>query len=232
MSLRFRSGEMWKGKVMKAKSIKIRHAGRHTVSLALATVLSGLFAATFSTAQAAPGSIRSGFGPIKNGIVKPVHPRRKTYSRGASLRKEMARRYQKQTVRAAKRGAGQKNHARRASVRSTKGMKRAFVGSYAPGSVAAPAPIFSQATLDSTRSAITRYEAIVKAGGWTRISRGKGLKLGDVGERVAQVKQRLMRSGDFPLARSVTNRFDEVLVKAVRRFQGRHGLAVDGKVGG
>ncbi len=215
---------------MESIIFKISHKAQGAMNLVLAVAVYGLFVPVLSGAHAAQIYTQSRFILMENGVLKPVRSRSKTYSRGASLRKKMARQRKSLALKeAAKRKVQYTRPTRR---RSLKGMKRAFVGSYASGSKAAFAPIFSRATLDSIRSAITRYEAIVRAGGWKRIPGQKGLKHGDVGERVALVKQRLMRSGDFPMARSVTNRFDETLDKAVKRFQERHGLKADGAVGG
>ncbi len=215
---------------MKSSFAEIRITGRKIIIPAVTAMLGIVFAAGNADVRAAQNYSQSFFGPVENGIVKKVRSRSKTYSRGAALRKSMARRNF-----AAKKQVQKKKpkvSAHRLAARNLKGMKRAFVGTYAPGSVAAAAPVFSRATMDSTRSAVTRYEAIVRAGGWKRISGRKVLKRGDVGERTAQLKQRLMRSGDYPLAQTITNAFDEETEKAVKRFQKRHGLKADGTVGG
>lgn len=110
-------------------------------------------------------------------------------------------------------------------------MKRAFVGSYAPGYAKSPTPIFSAATLAVTLQATARYRAIAQGGGWPRIAGGKPLKSGDSGSRVVQIKNRLMKTGDYPNESTITDVYDEAAEQAVKRFQNRHGLKEDGSVG-
>ncbi len=110
-------------------------------------------------------------------------------------------------------------------------MKRAFVGSYAPGYAKSPTPIFSPASLAVTLQATARYRAITQGGGWQRIPGGKALKAGVTGNRVIQVKNRLMKTGDYPNAPTISDEYDEATEQAVKRFQLRHGLAPDGSVG-
>ena len=83
------------------------------------------------------------------------------------------------------------------------------------------------------RRTLAEYHALAAAGGWPRVDSGGKLELGAQGPRVSQLQARLQRSGDLtrslPVAEPV--RFDLGLEDAVRRFQARHGLTVDGIVG-
>ncbi|MEJ2084454.1 MAG: L,D-transpeptidase family protein [Acidobacteriota bacterium] len=78
-----------------------------------------------------------------------------------------------------------------------------------------------------------RYRDLVAAGGWPPISEGPALRLGDSGSRVAELRQRLAVTGDLEADDSdlTETLFDEQLESAVRSFQARHGLGVDGVVG-
>jgi len=217
-------GKCGKGKTMRSSFIETQKTAPKLVKLALAVMLPAVFLAGHTEAKAAKNFAAKRFGPVDNGIVTLARSSHKAYSRGVALYQKTAKHKHAATRQIQRRKAAH-------SARLLKGIKRAFVGAYPPGSSLSPAPVFSRATLDSTRSAITRYAAIVRAGGWRRIARGKPMKRGDIGERVAQVKQRLMRTGDFRLARTISNAFDADLVSAVKRFQRRHGLGVDGAIG-
>ena len=72
--------------------------------------------------------------------------------------------------------------------------------------------------------AIDDFRRVAAAGGWPTLPDGPKLELGDVGPRVATLRQRLgLPDGAMP--------FDETVEAAVRAFQERHGLASDGVVG-
>lgn len=83
------------------------------------------------------------------------------------------------------------------------------------------------------KDALARYRGIMGRGGWPRVPAGETLRQGMVSARVAALRTRLEISGDcqFALAAAGPEYFDARLEAAVRRFQGRHGLAVDGLVG-
>lgn len=81
------------------------------------------------------------------------------------------------------------------------------------------------------RQALADYQAIAAKGGWQRIADGPLLRIGDVGTRVAAVRHRLEVTGDLTDAPPNGSRFGSALDTAVRRFQARHGLEVDGIVG-
>lgn len=77
-----------------------------------------------------------------------------------------------------------------------------------------------------------RYLAIADAGGWVRVPGGSSMKKGDSGKRVVLLKKRLAASDDLAKEPDgFTDRFDDALVEALKRFQKRHGLTPDGTVG-
>jgi len=84
------------------------------------------------------------------------------------------------------------------------------------------------------RHALHTYHAIETRGGWKAISEEGTLELGSSGASVKQLRERLSITGDLP-APTTTNSagdlFDEQLHEAVVRFQARHGLENDGRVG-
>jgi murein L,D-transpeptidase YcbB/YkuD len=80
------------------------------------------------------------------------------------------------------------------------------------------------------RNALARLRELDRLGGWPHIAEGPKLELGSTGPRVVQLRQRL-RVDDDPGAGDGAATFDAALAAAVRRFQSRHGLEVDGVVG-
>ena len=75
------------------------------------------------------------------------------------------------------------------------------------------------------------YHRIEANGGWPRLPPGPKLKFGVQEARVALLRQRLLVAGDLLEAGTSPNSFDSAVDAAVRRFQARHGLQVDGAVG-
>ena len=101
---------------------------------------------------------------------------------------------------------------------------------------------------------LARYRQIAANGGWVTIGRGDSLKIGMVDERVRALRKRLAAEGDLamppppaPAVAAAANPiqpvaivegdvdsdtvFDADLESAVRRFQRRFGIAIDGAVG-
>jgi murein L,D-transpeptidase YcbB/YkuD len=76
-----------------------------------------------------------------------------------------------------------------------------------------------------------RYRDHVERGGWPRLAEGEALRLGDDDPRVATLARRLRITGDLASTGPLPSLLDEEVDAAVRRFQGRHGLDVDGVVG-
>ena len=97
--------------------------------------------------------------------------------------------------------------------------------------LAATPPVLSQQTVYFTQQAIQKYEQIAAQGGWQQIHTGDILRLGANTPAVAQVRKRLMVSGDLDSGYSLSHVFDAYLQAAVRNFQLRHGLFTDGVVG-
>ncbi len=81
------------------------------------------------------------------------------------------------------------------------------------------------------REALARYRAIEASGGWPQIGPGTTLEPGMRDPRVAALRARLTVSGDIERGADEPAQFDQALETAVRRFQSRHGLEVDGIVG-
>jgi murein L,D-transpeptidase YcbB/YkuD len=81
------------------------------------------------------------------------------------------------------------------------------------------------------RQALNEYRSIERAGGWPTVPEGGPLEPGDrSSERVLALRRRLSVTGDLR-TRSETEVYDGEVERAVRRFQERHGLHPDGRVG-
>lgn len=81
------------------------------------------------------------------------------------------------------------------------------------------------------REALKRYREIEAAGGWPEVPEGKTLHPGEKDQRVPVIRRRLAASGDLEDGDGTPDLYDETLVEAVKGFQRRHGLAVDGVIG-
>jgi len=82
------------------------------------------------------------------------------------------------------------------------------------------------------RQALARYRDLAARGGWPQVPDGAKLQKGDRGDRVLTLRARLLATGDLEQAPHRNgDLFDEVLLRATRRFQRRHGLNADGVVG-
>lgn len=81
--------------------------------------------------------------------------------------------------------------------------------------------------------ALAQLRETERQGGWPVFPAGPALELGDRDARVAALRKRLVASGDLPAAEQPDDPtlFDADLDTAVRIFQARHGLDVDGVVG-
>jgi L,D-transpeptidase YcbB len=91
-------------------------------------------------------------------------------------------------------------------------------------------PTLSPATAQTTEQAIPQYEAIVARGGWPQVTGTDRLRLGVRHPSVAALRQRLLMAGDLEASAGVGDVYDSYVEAAVRRFQARHGLTVDGVV--
>lgn len=79
---------------------------------------------------------------------------------------------------------------------------------------------------------LIKYQAIAESGGWPQVPGGPKLQRGSRGKRVVILRQRLIASGDLTsTTQEKSHVFDHDLESAVRKFQKRHGLKDDGRVG-
>ena len=81
------------------------------------------------------------------------------------------------------------------------------------------------------RRALPVYRGYVAGGGWPEMPSGPKLQKGMRDPRVAALARRLQASGDLAAVGAEPDLFDDTLVVALERFQTRHGLDPDGKLG-
>lgn len=110
---------------------------------------------------------------------------------------------------------------------------RTLAGAPDPGIVlTALAPRRSEYT--GLRGALAYHRALARIGGWPTVPAGDTLHPGDRQDRVPLLRRRLLVTGEY-VPPAVTpadpSLYDAPLTEAVRRFQQRHGLEVDGVVG-
>jgi murein L,D-transpeptidase YcbB/YkuD len=91
-------------------------------------------------------------------------------------------------------------------------------------------PTLAPSAAPMTEKAIQQYEGIVAQGGWPFVPPTDRLRLGNRHPSVVPLRQRLSAAGDLEANSGVTDVFDSYVDAAVRRFQARHGVAVDGIV--
>ncbi|MFH1313858.1 MAG: L,D-transpeptidase family protein [Candidatus Eisenbacteria bacterium] len=90
----------------------------------------------------------------------------------------------------------------------------------------------SQAGYVRLREALAAYRDIAQKGGWPVVPAGPKLEKGDSGSRITSLRERLRVTGDLREGEAVDREeFDDGLEAAVKHFQKRHGLDVDGIVG-
>lgn len=89
----------------------------------------------------------------------------------------------------------------------------------------------AHAAYRNLKFALSTYRRIQADGGWELLPTGPSLKIGMTDERVLALRKRLNISGDLQDAPIESNIFDEQVEKAVKHFQRRHRLTVDGAVG-
>ena len=94
----------------------------------------------------------------------------------------------------------------------------------------ASAPTLSPATAQFTETAIKTYDGIVAHGGWPEVPKVDELRLGTRHPSVVDLRARLSVSGDLDPSAVGNDIYDSYVEEAVRRFQARHGLTIDGIV--
>ncbi len=94
----------------------------------------------------------------------------------------------------------------------------------------ASAPTLSAATAETTQQAIATYDSIVARGGWPSVPKVDELRLGSRHPSVVDLRGRLSVSGDLDPSAVGNDIYDSYVEEAVRRFQARHGLNIDGIV--
>ncbi|MCK4940898.1 L,D-transpeptidase family protein, partial [candidate division WOR-3 bacterium] len=75
------------------------------------------------------------------------------------------------------------------------------------------------------------YQKLADEGGWPQIPGGPALRNGDEDERIPLIRKRLNMVGDLEPDKASGTLFDDDVDRALRRFQERHGLTVDGVLG-
>jgi len=94
------------------------------------------------------------------------------------------------------------------------------------------AAMVTQGSGEAMQGAIAMYEEIVAQGGWRRLANGK-LEKGIKSKLVLQLRERLVREGYLELDNlggEAPDKFDEMLVRALKSFQINHGIYASGKV--
>jgi murein L,D-transpeptidase YcbB/YkuD len=82
------------------------------------------------------------------------------------------------------------------------------------------------------RDGLARYRALAAAGGWPNIPDGPTLEPGMRAARIPVIRERLRITGEYTGGKVAdAKRYDAGLEKAVRRFQERNTLGVDGIIG-
>lgn len=92
-------------------------------------------------------------------------------------------------------------------------------------------PILSAEIVDALQFAIAHYADIVARGGWPAVPADQKLKIGVRGPAIIPLRQRLVIGGDLAATAGTSDVFDSYVFEAVKRFQARHGIPVDGVVG-
>lgn len=92
-------------------------------------------------------------------------------------------------------------------------------------------PIFGPGASANLQQAIYDYETIVANGGWPRVNTTVKLKIGMSDPAIAELRKRLIVSGDLSKSAGISNSYDSLVEEAVKRFQARHGLPLDGVIG-
>ncbi|MBI4060448.1 MAG: L,D-transpeptidase family protein [Elusimicrobia bacterium] len=96
-----------------------------------------------------------------------------------------------------------------------------------------PSTSFQERQLRDLGRAVSAHRAINDRGGWVVVPDAPNLRLGNAGQAVAGLRQRLAASGDLTSAGAGGEAvFDQALEAGLKRFQRRHGLAASGVLDG
>ena len=76
---------------------------------------------------------------------------------------------------------------------------------------------------------LKRLRRVQAQGGWKKTPASSQLRYGKSGSVVKKLKKRLQQEGDYT-CKEMSNRYDQCLKKAVKRFQKRHGLHASGSI--
>ncbi|WMS90049.1 L,D-transpeptidase family protein [Pseudoalteromonas sp. HL-AS1] len=92
---------------------------------------------------------------------------------------------------------------------------------------------YSAQLIERTEKAINWYQEIVNNGGFTHLYNDELLELGSNNKEVSLLAQRLYQERDLKsnVCDEAICTFDKDIEQAVKQFQSRHGLKVDGRVG-
>ncbi len=91
-------------------------------------------------------------------------------------------------------------------------------------------PTLAPSTVHTTEFAVGKYESILTHGGWPLVPPTQRLRLGNRHPSVIPLRRRLIVVGDLERTAGESDIFDSYVEAAVRRFQARHGITVDGIV--
>ena len=92
-------------------------------------------------------------------------------------------------------------------------------------------PTLSPTSVVDIETALREYSGIVNNGGWNKVPTSKKLRLGARDESVRALRRRLAISKDLDGGLVNSTVFDSYVEAAVKNFQARHGMAVDGVIG-
>ncbi|MEO6166721.1 MAG: L,D-transpeptidase family protein [Chitinophagales bacterium] len=91
-------------------------------------------------------------------------------------------------------------------------------------------PVYRQYELLKTQ--LKKYYELEKVNVWTTITaEKKSYKPGDSSSVITSIRKRLFLLGDLSAPDTTSEIYDDQLLAAVKKFQARHGLAIDGAIG-
>jgi L,D-transpeptidase YcbB len=100
-----------------------------------------------------------------------------------------------------------------------------------PAAATATEPTFDSGTVDRLRQALSTYSELHARGGWPTLPPKAKLTPGAKGNDVALLRRRLVLAQDLSLEKDKGDTYDKDVIEAVKRFQARHGLEINGAIG-